>query len=288
MAHIHPDPDKALFWISEIESLLAASVNRTRLEKLIGRLCFAVYAVWGPPARAYLTPLYSFFHGGGGRHHSSIRTCLSWWRSRLAGSVSRTWQFGTFRSQPLIAYSDAEGAGGLGWVLLARPPSLESSKSGDPSLTGWWAGGAAPADLSAHLLPRKTQIHALEMCAFISLIQSSATVLRGKRLLAFIDNQSALGVLRKGSCKLAHDLSALSSYALDLCRGLHIELFLFWVPSALNCADGPSRGNPCPFGLRGRLLLQVQPLAAAISDPALRIQQFCAQPLRAKQDRNLR
>ena len=259
VANILPDPDKALFWITEIETLSQSRLNPTRLEKLIGRLCFAVYAAWGPQARAYLTPLYTFFHHSQHQPSNAIAHCLAWWRSRLTGTTSRLICFEAFHLPPFIAYSDAEGSGGLGWFLT------------DSSCTqsAIWAGGSVPPHFLPLLAPRKTQIHALEMSALISLLQSQGSRLRGRRLIAFVDNQSALGILRKGSCNKASDLSSLAAYAHDLCRGLHIELFLYWVPSALNIADGPSRGQPCPLGSPCRLLLHVHQLQTFLTDPAL-------------------
>ena len=54
-----------------------------------------------------------------------------------------------------------------------------------------------PADLSRLLLPRKTQIHALEMTALIAALHANLRHLHRRRLLAFVDNQSALGALKK-------------------------------------------------------------------------------------------
>ena len=87
----------------------------------------------------------------------------------------------------LVAYSDAEGSGGLGW--LVRWPGLIV-----------WGMCTPSGNLIKALIPRTTQIHALELLAVLTLLASNST-LTDCRLVLFVDNQSALGVLRKGGSR---------------------------------------------------------------------------------------
>ena len=179
--------------------------------------------------------------------------------SRLTGTSSRLICFEVFHLPPFIAYSGAEGSCGLRW-FFTNSSCAHSAR---------WAGGSAPLHFLPFLAPWTTQIHALEMLALISLLQSQGSRLRVLMLIAFVDNQAALVILRKSSCNKASDLPSLATHAHDLCRGLHIELFTYWAPSALHIADGPSRGQPCPLGSPRRLLLHVHQLQTFLTDPAL-------------------
>jgi len=146
---------------------------------------------------------------------------------------------------PILAYSDAEGSGGLGIVLCLD--------------TILWAQGSAPSAADLGLLSRKTQIHAYEMLGALAALQTLGPRLRQRRLLLFIDNQSALGILRKGSCSSAADLTALAAFFNSECRRLQCDAHLFWIPSRLNPADPPSRGSSPGFGSQGRFCLQPPP-----------------------------
>ena len=229
-----PEPLKVLLWLDEIERLSRESLaGRPLLLKLLGRLSFACSSVWGARARARLRPLYDF-SSLKSRDIEDARLCLDWWRSRLQSPSPRECFFEAFISAPVIIYSDADGSGGLGWMIFTENTCL-------------WAGGLMPADLSTLLLPRKTQIHALEMTALIAALHSNLRHLHRRRLLAFVDNQSAVGALKKGSSS-ARDLAALAEVAHALAARCSCELFLHWVPSSLNLADPPSRGLPGELG----------------------------------------
>ena len=118
-----------------------------------------------------------------------------------------------------------------------------------------WAQGVSPDPAALGLLPRKTQIHAYEMLGALAALQTLGPRLRQRRLLLFIDNQSALGMLRKGSCSSASDLTALASFFNSECRRLQCDAHLFWIPSRLNPADPPSRGSSPGFGSQTRFCL---------------------------------
>ena len=160
-----------------------------------------------------------------------------WWRRLLkTAQASSVVPLHVGRS-PLVLYTDAEGNGGIGMVL-----------SQDPSHVLWTSTRAVPAFLEL-LLPRRTQIHALELVALPLALRQWEALCRGRDVICFIDNASALGALRKGSSSAA-DLNALAFTTLALAASMTSSLFLHWVPSALNIADPPSRGTPPPLGER--------------------------------------
>ncbi len=181
--------------------------------------------------------------------------CLSWWRSRLQCHPPRVYFFEAFISDPVIAYTDADGSGGLGWMIF------------EGASVCLWASGKSPEEISRLLLPRKTQIHALEMLALVGALFANKERLHRRRLLAFVDNQTAIGVIRKGSSK-ARDLAALSEVAHRLASECSCELFIQWVPSSLNFADPPSRGLAGELGSRSRFTLPAALTIATICELA--------------------
>ena len=92
-----------------------------------------------------------------------------------------------------------------------------------------------------HLNQRETQIIPLEVIApFIATLAFRAE-LGGCSLIAFVDNQSGLGSLKKGRSH-ASDIHEIVQECLDTLEGLHARPQWLWVPSCLNIADYPSRG----------------------------------------------
>ena len=194
-------------------------------------------------------PLYGLLRA---RPRSTLRqavACLEWWNTRLQSPPIRSLFLLWFLIPPILAYSDAEGSGGLGLVMCLD--------------TVLWAQGTAPDPASLGLLPRKTQIHAYEMLGALAALQTLGPRLRQRRLLLFIDNQSALGILRKGSCSSAADLTAIATFFNSECRRLHCDAHLFWIPSRLSPADPRSRGSSPGFGSQTRFCLQPPPASAA-------------------------
>jgi len=245
-----PEPAKVLFWISELQELLTQPHLLQRLVKLVGRLSFACSSVWGAEARGHLRPLYARLSARPKGSTQQALACLDWWHTRLQSPPVRSLFLHWHLLPPIIAYSDAEGSGGLGLVLC-----LDSVL---------WALGSAPSPADLGLLPRKTQIHAYEMLGALAALQTLGPRLRQRRLLLFIDNQSALGVLRKGSCSSAADLTALAAFFHSECRRLHCDVHLFWVPSRLNPADPPSRGSSPGFGSQTRFCLRPPPASTTL------------------------
>ena len=64
-----------------------------------------------------------------------------------------------------------------------------------------------------------------------------------KRVLIFTDSLVTLGALSKGRSS-ARQLLRVCRQAAAVQLGCRIRLYLRWVPSERNLADGPSRGGP--------------------------------------------
>ena len=63
----------------------------------------------------------------------------------------------------------------------------------------------------------------------------------------FLDNDAALGLLRKGACS-KEDLHHFVHLGWRLFTRLGLEVVFYRVPSDWNCSDPPSRERECPFG----------------------------------------
>ena len=130
---------------------------------------------------------------------------------------------------PLIHYTDASGQpqNGLGAVFI----------DGDSIL---WTGCRCPDPLISSLSDRATQINPLELCGVILGLWTFRELIRGRRVIIYIDNQAALGAIKKGRSSVP-DFNELVFFARGICSSEMAEPVFFWVPSDLNWSDAPSR-----------------------------------------------
>ena len=145
-------------------------------------------------------------------------------------------------SEPAIVFSDATGLGSCGAVVLLG--SLSEAVS---------ASGHVPCSWRSCLIVRKTQVTAYELMAVLAAVFTFQAQLSGRPVVVFIDDDAALGMVRKGASKKP-DLNRFVHDAWFLFRRIHIEVSFYRVPSLSNCADPPSRSVRCPFGFRPGLL----------------------------------
>ena len=108
------EPAKVRFWLSQLEESAAGSPAAIRgLPKLVGRLSFGCWAVWGQGAAAYLAPLYRAIRSGR-IDLSSLEGPISWWVRLLSKEV---WGPVTFRLSPASLGPALLGAGLAAWAL---------------------------------------------------------------------------------------------------------------------------------------------------------------------------
>ena len=228
-----PDPPRVSFWLKELDKLASAdSSSRLEIQRLVGRLSFAVSAALGPSCRGRLRPLHDWANIGGGFRSQAATRALAWWTRRLSSAVPRTILLTSRPSDPVLVYTDAEGNGGLGVVVFDGTFSRSFSTS-------------CPASVLAALAPRKTQINPLEMIGVWLALSYLPGVLRNREVVFFVDNLVALHVLAKGTSRKV-DLNSISLSCWAAIDSLGIVPSFVWVPSALNSADGPSRGDHRP------------------------------------------
>jgi len=230
---------KVAFWTGQLEEIAEGRPHALRsLHKLVGRLAFGCWAVWGQAAVAHLAPLYRAVFSGP-RDSDEVREAARWWIGLLAGGLGHTFVYPLTTSAlpPCIVYTDAEGGGGVGACLMRHGKHL------------WW-GARAPVQLRRlHAVlgyPKGMPVFIYEAVVPYLAIRRWRYLLSGRRVLFYVDNTSALGALRRGRSKLSPALNALVFEWWRLARSFGIEVSLMWVPSRFNPADPPSRGSAPP------------------------------------------
>ena len=232
---------KLAFWGAELDALIAHPCMRP-LVKLTGRLSFGCFAVWGPGPAAYLVAFYAVLRMGLPREPQRLLRFLEvlrWWRAFLSAAqgASVRYALAPAAAPPAILYTDAEGSGGLGACLFSEG-RWEWWQAPVPASVGTVAPGLGyPAGLPIFLLEAAVPYLAFRVWH---------DVLRGRRVLVFIDNQTFLGALRKGRSTRSPPLNHLVHAIRRLEFRMGLTVTLFWVPSRFNIADPASRGSPPP------------------------------------------
>ena len=246
---------KAKIWSQEItETLSAPQVDFPRFRKLVGRLSFAGWATWGQVSRCHVVGLHRQI-----RKWSStlmLRTIvdLHWWSDHINKLSVRLVPFCLATTEPILMYTDACGRGGLGAVCVTS-----SSK---------WVSGQVPSGITQRLKRRRTQICIFETLVVICASRIFVSQIRGRRVVFFIDNLSALGALRRG-CSSAWDMCALVEMFWEHAVTHGIIPIFRYVPSKLNLADPPSRrraaslGDQLPWRPRFDSILKASDLAVS-------------------------
>jgi hypothetical protein len=235
------DPKKSEHWFHIVQQVLSDGVLSPDLSmKMAGRFGFVAYAVLGPVGASHIVHLYKKCHDMSCRNNprlsSDLFQELTWWEKYLLSNKARTIRVSPNKVPEAVLYTDAEGNGGTGGVLIIDNEVL------------WFRSDARPLALSEYkLLPRKTQIVPYEAIAVKQALSKFSHLLLGRQVLIFVDNQSVLGCLRKGRCRKL-DVHHIVTDILSILGACQIEAVPHWVPSSLNISDVPSRGHPLTFG----------------------------------------
>ena len=235
------DPKRAEHWFHIVQQVLSDGVLSPDLAmKMAGRFSFVAYAVLGPVGASHIVHLYRRCHDLSCRDDPSLSrdlfSELSWWEKYLLSNKTRTIRVSPNEVPTAVLYTDAEGNGGTGGVLIIDGEVL------------WFRSDAKRLTREEYcLVPRKTQIVPYEAIAVLQALSKFSSRLLGRQVLIFVDNQSVLGCLRKGRCKKL-DVHHIITDILSILITCQIEAVPHWVPSALNIADVPSRGQPLTFG----------------------------------------
>jgi hypothetical protein len=245
------DPMKGRLWLQGLEQLAAMRcLPGAEMQTLVGRLSFAVHAVFGRLASAHMPALFEMAldpHGDAEADQEALED-IAWWKETLLQDRKSEIPIFTSSAPPVIVLSDAEGTGGIGAVL--RMPVV-----GSPLLV-WRA--RMPSRFVASLAPRATQINPFELLAVLFSVSTWCGQLQGREVLFCIDNTVALSVLHKGRSP-KKDLNKWVREANRLFAAYSINARFVWVPSKLNLGDLPSRGSEVPGAIEGEVVFPPLP-----------------------------
>ena len=232
---VRVDPLKAQFWLSIVRECIRDNCLTPDLAaKMAGRLGFISFAVLGPLGANRIFHLYKRVYDQSDNQVDLTPELLeemTWWCVYLTKNNLVTLPLDD-RKEPAILMTDAEGDGRIGAVLSVNDQ------------VSWFRNRAVKPK---GLVDRKTQIIPFEALAVKQALAKFKHRLLCRKLVLFVDNQSVLGALRKGRSR-APDVHLILREILTSQESGQIRIYPYWVPSALNIADGPSRGHALPFG----------------------------------------
>ena len=222
-------------WTRELRQVLINdSLTPGEASKWAGRFAFMNAYVFNRMGRALLRPVIwrQRMHSGSSQLTYRLRNSLVWFLSVLESGIQR--QVSLTRpisSTTVLLYSDAEGNGSVGGVLVF------------PDDTVTFIRGRIPTYVQRLLKRRRTNITAYELLAALaSIVALYSDALSGCRLVHFIDNTAALACVIRGFSK-QRDLSLISGRFWYELTSLPVLYVAHYVNSKANLADGPSRND---------------------------------------------
>ena len=221
--------------------------------KLTGRLGFATQWSSGRFGRAVMQPLYRRAAASNGQSwiNDAIFHALTFFAGVLRrGSLPpRKYRF-RGRERPTVkvwtdaAWEPDEAVPAMVAYVVWFPGEWGNDATGAEAwLEPYYVHGFAPVpeDVMARLMRRKQYIGQLELLAAIG-VYYSIPELRGRRVVHWIDNTSAIAALIKGYSGSPDSVCILHAFA-AFSLALEISSWFLWVPSKANIADEPSRGE---------------------------------------------
>jgi len=242
---------------AEIRTVLSTgSISARESAKLGGKLGFATTATFGSLGRAALAPLFRRARGPAKPLplSSGMSAALDFFLEFLHSAAPRPLVPPQSNGEVDIVYTDAEGSGMLGGVLVAA----------DRSTT--YFSRRTPDSVRKVLKARKNQIAAYELFAVLLAVETFGPRLRGRKVAFFIDNQTALGITRHGFTSAdGRDLRRMVALLWSRLSLFQLDPAFEWVASAANLADGPSRPS-CRAKMRPLLSLSPVRIEAPVTE----------------------
>ena len=145
------------------------------------------------------------------------------------------WDDEEYTAKPdVLVFTDAEGNGGAGAIVYPMRPRRGAPRA-------YYTASRVPVKWQSNLLGRKTQINVYEQAAVLLALGTFPDLLRGKRVVFYIDSMSALGTIVKGHSR-RDDLNLYAGTTWHLLARYGVTPHFLRVPSKQNPADDPSRG----------------------------------------------
>lgn len=257
----------------------AGCMSPAYAEAMFGRVSFVLTTAIGAVGRAAAQPLLQRAHEGGSANAPlpftpAMVQMHRFYRALLPSLPPLALQCGDRQDTPVVVYTDASyneaGWSGLGIVVVDGDDIYESGARVPPWLIKW-------------LRPRGQQINHLEAIVMAAARLTFPDVLRGRRVVHFVDNTVALSKAVHGYAN-EPDMAAVVN-ALHVCdAALCVDAFYDWVPTKANVSDIPSREpsswNPVDAAIMARLRTRMTeqgfgrrdlrlPTAAELDDPSV-------------------
>ena len=253
--------DRALKLASGLQEIQRAnSLSPAQAAKWRGRLYFATSVGWFGAARAALNAfkerqyevelLY--------RGHSltpQLSVAISFLLKLLQSkSFAEPRGFPSVHAPIYISYSDGEGAGGIGGILLPKlwrswDGTLHFERDTPPLYFSGFLPRVVPGEFGSEFVSLE-HITAIEAAAVIVLLETFPE-LSNCLWLHFVDNDAAMYSFVKGSSS-SNAMNELSALLHKCCSERKIYFYVQRVESAANPADPPSRGEELPRDPLGR------------------------------------
>lgn len=198
-----------------------------------------------------LRPLFAQAHAPlrGSKLSSDLRAALEWWEHTLQNARCEIVHLRAPALPVVDVFTDASG----------KPPCAAAVMH-DQGRFAYTVSHPSGGTLAEFQERSDDQIMALELLAVVLALASFKAALVGRNVRLWIDNQGGQFALLRGSAKaLDHNRLVHEVWSFALRHG--IGLWLERVPSALNIADEPSRGETST----------VRGLGAQLTEPSLQL-----------------
>jgi len=185
--------------------------------------------------------------------NDDLKKAIEWWLFALQNPLSRPIPMSRDLMPAVLLYTDGEGTGSIGGLVLTRPPG--ASIYGSPKI---FQLELPPEFRSRWNRLGRQVINQIEAVAPIIAVHTWPDKFTGALLHAYIDNDSALAALVRGSSKQTATMGAIASHTWDTLASIGSWPWFERVDSASNPSDGISRRDTRDvFGLDWE---QVEPI----------------------------
>ena len=246
------DPHKAARWAEELQTFVVkGGMPDDVAAKFAGRLACSVNMANDKVGRAFVKPFYMQAYMPLPFMSIQLINASCWWVDYLQSRHCAIRSAHGFERPVCRLWSDA--AGESRW--LAAIACVPEGQSRTPI---WmWTRMRVPQEIWSQLLERGD--HQIGFQEFLAVILGIHTFeLKSILLWSYIDNQSVLGAILRGSCKL-HEINVAVGKFWMHCAAVSIGFAGCRVESRCNIADGPTRDSFC----------EVQRLGARFVEPRL-------------------
>ena len=221
--------------------------------KLRGQLGWAATATFGRLGRIGTHQLKLQQYGSSSEICKALRRALKFLLRIHANRIPREVQIYGRSKQPLIMYSDASYEPETPWI----PPRLGWIIFDPESSTFVAATHLLRQCVVETWLPRKQQIFAAESMAVLAAVWQDRSLLEGRDIVWFIDNEAAASsMIRGGSAE--GDVNDIAEATHVLLHRLGCRMWVEWIDSGSNPSDGASReGVTCPWCAANEITVRV-------------------------------